>query len=45
MGGAFIALGALAFMAPAGWGDLFMAAGFGALHVGFGIAIARNYGG
>jgi hypothetical protein len=45
MGGAFIALGALAFMAPAEWGHVFMAAGFGALHIGFGIAIARNYGG
>jgi hypothetical protein len=45
MGAAFIALGALAFVAPAAWGHLFMAAGFGALHVGFGIAIARNYGG
>jgi len=45
MGAAFIALGALAFMAPAEWGHLFMAAGFGVLHIGFGIVIARNYGG
>ena len=45
MGAAFIALGAMAFAAPAAWGHLFMAAGFGALHIGFGIAIARNYGG
>ncbi len=45
MGVAFIALGVLAFMAPAEWGHFFMAAGFGALHIGFGIAIARNYGG
>ena len=45
MGAAFITLGTLAFMAPAEWGHLFMAAGFGALHVGFGIVIARNYGG
>jgi hypothetical protein len=45
MGAAFIALGALAFLAPAAWGHFFMAAGFGALHVGFGVAIARNYGG
>jgi hypothetical protein len=45
MGGAFIALGALAFMAPAEWGHVFMAAGFGVLHIGFGIVIARNYGG
>lgn len=45
MGGAFIAVGALAFLAPAAWGHFFLAAGFGALHIGFGIAIARNYGG
>jgi hypothetical protein len=45
MGAAFITLGTLAFIAPAEWGHLFMAAGFGALHVGFGIVIARNYGG
>jgi hypothetical protein len=45
MGAAFIALGALAFVAPADWGHLFMAAGFGGLHVGFGVVIARNYGG
>jgi hypothetical protein len=45
MGAAFIALGALAFVAPADWGHLFMAAGFGGLHVGFGMVIAKNYGG
>jgi hypothetical protein len=45
MGAAFIALGAFAFVAPANWGHFFMAAGFGALHITFGIAIARNYGG
>jgi hypothetical protein len=45
MGGAFIALGALAFAAPADWGHFFLAAGFGVLHIGFGIVIARNYGG
>lgn len=45
MGAAFIAVGVLAFVAPAAWGHFFMAAGFGALHIGFGIAIARNYGG
>ena len=45
MGAAFMALGVLALVAPAGWGHFFMAAGFGALHVGFGLVIARNYGG
>jgi hypothetical protein len=45
MGAAFIALGVVALVAPAARGHLFMAAGFGALHIGFGMAIARNYGG
>jgi hypothetical protein len=45
MGAAFMVLGVSAFLAPAGWGHFFMAAGFGALHIVFGIVIARNYGG
>jgi hypothetical protein len=45
MGAAFMVLGALAFIAPSQWGHLFLAAGFGALHIGFGLLIARNYGG
>jgi hypothetical protein len=45
MGLCFMMLGALAFAAPAGWGHLFMAAGFGGLHVAFGLIIARRYGG
>jgi hypothetical protein len=45
MGLMFMALGAAAFAAPAGWGHLFMAAGFGGLHIGFGLLIARKYGG
>ena len=45
MGVAFIALGVLAFVAPAARGQFFMAAGFGGLHVGFGLVIARRYGG
>lgn len=45
MGVAFIVLGSLAFLAPADWGHIFLAAGFGALHIAFGAAIARNYGG
>lgn len=45
MGAAFMVLGALAFVAPTEWGHFFMAVGFGALHISFGIVIARNYGG
>jgi hypothetical protein len=45
MGLWFMALGAAAFVAPPEWGHLFMAAGFGGLHIGFGLLIARKYGG
>ena len=38
-------LGTTALAAPASWGDAFMAAGFGALHLVFGIVIARRHGG
>jgi hypothetical protein len=45
MGFASMALGAAALLVPAGWGDAFMAAGFGGMHVVFGTVIARRYGG
>jgi hypothetical protein len=45
MGVAFMGLGAAALVAPASWGDAWMAGGFGGLHVGFGVAIARRHGG
>jgi hypothetical protein len=45
MGLCFMLLGALALAAPVEWGHLFMAAGFGGLHIGFGLVIARKYGG
>jgi hypothetical protein len=45
MGVLFMLLGAAAFAAPAGWGNAFMAAGFGGLHIVFGIIIARKHGG
>ena len=45
MGIGFMALGAIAFAAPAAWGHWFMAAGFGGLHIVFGFVIARKYGG
>jgi hypothetical protein len=45
MGMAFMALGTAALFAPAAWGDAFMAAGFGGLHIVFGAIIARRHGG
>ena len=45
MGLCLMALGAGALFAPASWGNLFMAAGFGLVQIGFGICIALRYGG
>jgi hypothetical protein len=45
MGLSFMALGTIALFSPAQWANWFMAAGFGALHIAFGIVIARRYGG
>ena len=45
MGLAFMVLGGAALLAPPSAGNAFLAAGFGALHIGFGAIIARKYGG
>jgi hypothetical protein len=45
MGLCLMLLGGGALFSPAAWGDLFMAAGFGIVQIGFGWWIARHYGG
>jgi hypothetical protein len=45
MGLSFLALGSIAVMSPSAWADPLLAAGFGGLHILFGILIARRYGG
>jgi hypothetical protein len=45
MGWCFIALGTLAFVLPANFGNSMMALSFGILHIVFGAIIARRFGG
>ena len=45
MGLCFMLTGMIAFLAPAAWGDAFLAAGFGGINIVFGVIIARGYGG
>jgi hypothetical protein len=45
MGLCLMALGSAALFAPAAWGNVFMAAGFGIVQIAFGVWIALRYGG
>lgn len=45
MGICLMALGAAALFSPPAWGNSYMAAGFGALQIAFGMVIARRHGG
>ncbi|HYL34279.1 MAG TPA: hypothetical protein VEV17_00040 [Bryobacteraceae bacterium] len=45
MGLCFMLLGAVALFCPLAWGTAFLAAGFGGLHLIFGLIIARKFGG
>jgi hypothetical protein len=45
MGAAFMLVGTVALIAPASWSTALMITGFGGLHIGFGIWIARRHGG
>jgi len=45
MGIGFVCAGVAALFSPPAWGNLWLAAAFGGLHVIFGSIIARRYGG
>jgi len=45
MGACFLALGLACILTPASWGNTLLTAGFGGVHVGFGLYIAVRHGG
>lgn len=45
MGATFMVVGSLALVTPPSWGDAWMAAGFGGIHIVFGAIIWRKHGG
>jgi hypothetical protein len=45
IGVCFMSLGLVAIATPPEWGNIWLAIGFGGLHVAFGTYIARNHGG
>jgi hypothetical protein len=45
IGACFMAAGIAAVLTPAEWGSIWLAIGFGGLHIAFGAYIARNLGG
>ena len=45
LGALFMVLGGVSVFTPPTWRDLWLAAGFGVLQIGFGAYIARNHGG
>ena len=45
MGVCLMAAGIAAILTPYAWDSVWLAIGFGGLHIGFGTYIARNHGG